>query len=254
VSAGSDEGAARLLEIVPESRRQVYDMHDVIEVIFDRESFLAFKDRFARVVITGLARLGGETVGVIASNPRVQGGAMDADACDKAASFVVFCDSFNIPLVLLADTPGFLVGMEGERRKLAGRVTNFLDAMAMSSVPSLALILRKSYGLSYLNFGGGIADVLGIWCGGEASLMDPEVAVNVIHGLRREDDPERFAAAVAEMQRDVSAYALAGPFAAHEVLDPRDSRRFLLRMLAVHRRRLGGGIGEHRLRHWPTTL
>lgn len=84
VPSGSDEGAAALLEIVPHDRRKVYDMHRVIEAIFDRESFLALKGRHARVVITGLARLGGEVVGVIASNPRVKGGAMDGEACDKS--------------------------------------------------------------------------------------------------------------------------------------------------------------------------
>lgn len=254
VPGGSDAGAGRLLEIVPDDRRKVYDMHRVIEALFDRDSFLAFKDRFARVVITGLARLGGEVVGVVASNPRIKGGAMDADACDKATSFVVFCDSFNIPLVLLADTPGFLVGLEGERRKLAGKVTNFLDALAMTSVPCLALILRKSYGLSYLNFGGGIADALGVWSIGEAALMAPDVAVNVLHGVRPNDDPERFARHLAEVQRDTSAYALASSFAAHEVLDPRESRAFLLRMLDIHRNRLRDGIGLHRLCNWPTTL
>jgi acetyl-CoA carboxylase carboxyltransferase component len=252
VPSGSEEGAKRLLEIVPDNRRKTYDMHRVIEAIFDRDSFLPLKGRHARVVITGLTRLGGEVVGVIASNPRIKGGAMDGEACDKATSFVVFCDSFNIPLVLLADTPGFLVGLEGERRKLAGKVTNFLDALATTTVPLLTLVLRKAYGLSYLNFGGGLADALGIWSIGEASLMDPEVAVNVIHGVRS-DDPS-FQKRLAEMQQDTSAYALASTFAAHEVLDPRESRSFLLRMLDLHRRRLRGGIGEHRLRNWPTTI
>ena len=252
VPAGSDEGAARLLEIVPKDRRKTYDMHRVIEAIFDRDSFLPLKDRHSRVVITGLARLGGEVVGVVAINPRIKAGAMDGEACDKATSLVVLCDSFNIPMVMLADTPGFLVGLEGERRKLAGKVTNFLDALATSTVPLLSLVLRKAYGLSYLNFGGGLADALGIWSIGEASLMDPEVAVNVIHGVRSDDPsyPDR----VAEMKQDTSAYSLASTFAAQEVLDPRESRSFLVRMLGLHRNRLSGGIGEHLLRNWPTTI
>jgi acetyl-CoA carboxylase carboxyltransferase component len=252
VPSGSDEGAKELLEIVPDNRRKTYDMHRVIEAIFDRDSFFPLKGRHARVVITGLARLGGEVVGVVASNPRVKGGAMDGEACDKATSFVVFCDSFNIPLIMLADTPGFLVGLEGERRKLAGKVTNFLDALATTTVPLLTLVLRKAYGLSYLNFGGGLADALGVWSIGEASLMAPEVAVNVIHGVRA-DNPD-FPARLAEMQQDTSAYALASTFAAHEVLDPRESRSFLVRMLDVHRRRMRDGIGEHLLRNWPTTV
>jgi acetyl-CoA carboxylase carboxyltransferase component len=244
----------RLLEIVPHDRRRIYDIDDVIEAIVDDGSFFPFKERFARVVTTGLARLSGRTVGFIASNPRFKGGALDPEACDKAASFVVFCDSFNIPIVLLADTPGFLVGLERERRKLPGKVINLLDALAMATVPIIALILRKAIGLAYLAFGGGMADALGVWPTTEASLMDPAVAVSVLHGIGREEDPIRFDALEAEMKRDTSGYALAGSFAAHDVIDPRDSRDWLIRMLEIHRLRRSGGIGEHRLAAWPTTL
>lgn len=254
VPEGSDSGAAALCEIVPDDRRKVYDIGKVIDAIVDVGSFFPFKERFARVVTTGLARLAGETVGIIASNPKVKAGALDPDACDKAASFVVFCDSFNIPIVLLADTPGFLVGIERERRKLPGKVINLLDALAMATVPTVGLILRKAFGLAYLAFGGGMADALGVWTTAEASLMDPAVAVSVMHGVRREDDPVRFAALEAEMQRDTSGYALASTLAAHDVIDPRESRRWIIRMLDVHRRRLAGVIGEHRLSSWPTTL
>jgi acetyl-CoA carboxylase carboxyltransferase component len=254
VPEGSAEAAKRLLEIVPEDRRKVYDMLRVIEAIVDTDSFFPFKERFAKVVMTGLARLDGQTVGIIASNPRVKAGSLDPDACDKATSFVVFCDSFNIPLILLADTPGFLVGMAGERRKLPGRIVNLLDALALASVPILGLVLRKSYGLAYLAFGGGIADALATWPTAEVSLMDPAVAVNVLHGVRREDDPERFALLVQELERDVSGYALASGFASQDVIDPRESRDWLVRMLRIGRRRLSGGIGKHRLSSWPTTL
>ncbi len=254
VPPGSDAGAQRILELVPEDRRKVYDMLAVIEALVDTGSYFPFKEGFARVVTTGLARLGGQTVGLVASNPRVKAGALDPDACEKVTSFVVFCDSFNIPIVLLADTPGFLVGMAGERRKLPGKIINLLDAFALCSVPILALVLRKSYGLAYLAFGGGIADVLGAWTTAEVSLMDPAVAVNVMHGVRQSDDPERFGSLLEEMQRDVSGYALASGFAAQDVIDPRESREWLIRMLRIHHRRMTNGIGQHRLGSWPTTL
>lgn len=95
---------------------------------------------------------------------------------------------------------------------------------------------------------------LGVWTTAEASLMDPAVAVSVMHGVSREDDPVRFSELEAEMQRDTSGYALASTFAAHDVIDPRESRRWIIRMLDVHRRRLDAGIGKHRLSSWPTTL
>jgi acetyl-CoA carboxylase carboxyltransferase component len=124
----------------------------------------------------------------------------------------------------------------------------------MTTVPTVALILRKAIGLAYLAFGGGMADALGVWPTAEASLMDPSVAVNVLHGIQREDDPARFAELEEQMKRDTSGYALASTFAAHDVIDPRESRRWLVRMLDIHRRRLSNGIGEHRLCAWPTTL
>lgn len=254
VPPGSEDGSRRLLELVPDDRRKVYDMGAVVDAIVDQGSFFPFKEGYARVVLTGLARLGGRTVGLVASNPRVKGGALDPEACEKITRFVVFCDSFNIPIVLLADTPGFLVGMAGERRKLPGKIINLMDALAFCTVPVVGLILRKSYGLAYLAFGGGMTDALGAWTTAEVSLMDPAVAVNVMHGVRRSDDPERFASLLEAMQADVSGYALASGFAAQDVIDPRESRAWLIRMLELHRRRTNGGIGAHRLASWPTTL
>jgi len=254
VPAGSDDGCRRLLEIVPEDRRKVYDVRAVIDAIVDLGSFFPFKERYAPVVVTGLARLGGRTVGFVASNPRVKGGALDPEACEKATRFVVFCDSFNVPIVLIADTPGFLVGMAGERRKLPGKIINLMDALSFCTVPVVGLILRKSYGLAYLAFGGGLADALGAWTTAEVSLMDPAVAVNVMHGVRQNEDPERFATHLESMRSDVSAYALASGFAAQDVIDPRESRAWLIRMFEIHRRRSNGGLGEHRLASWPTTL
>jgi acetyl-CoA carboxylase carboxyltransferase component len=99
-----------------------------------------------------------------------------------------------------------------------------------------------------------MADALGVWPTAEASLMDPSVAVNVLHGIQREDDPARFTELEEQMKRDTSGYALASTFAAHDVIDPRESRHWLIRMLDIHRRRLSNGIGEHRLCAWPTTL
>ena len=254
VPPGSEEGSSHLLEIVPEDRRKVYDVRKVIEAVVDRDSWFPFKERYARVVETGLARIGGETVGIVASNPKVNAGALSPAACEKATSLIVFCDSFNIPIVLLADTPGFLVGIAGERRKLPGKVINLLDALAFCTVPVVGMILRKSFGLAYLAFGGGMADAIGVWPTAEASLMDPAIAVNVLYGVRQDEDPDRYAELLNEVQRDTSAYALASGFAVQDIVDPRESRSWLLRTLEIHRRRLSDGIGAHRMSAWPTTL
>ncbi len=103
------------------------------------------------------------------------------------------CDSFNIPLVFLTDTPGFLVGVEGEKLGLAGQIMNFNHALEMATVPKLAVIMRKSYGQAYINMGGS-ADEIAAWFSTDVSFMDPAAAVNVLHGVRHKDDPARFEA------------------------------------------------------------
>ncbi|MCW5731184.1 MAG: methylmalonyl-CoA carboxyltransferase [Alphaproteobacteria bacterium] len=246
--------AEEILALLPESRGKVYDARKVLECIFDAGSLFPFKERFGRSIFTGLARLAGRSIGVIACNPLFKGGALDADACDKAASFIVFCDSYNIPFVQFADTPGFLIGQAGERQRVGGKIMNYVQALELASVPKLAVIMRKSYGQAYLNLGGGLSDEIAAWFTSEIGFVDPAVGVSVVHNLRREQDPARYDELARAMARDNSPYDLAGIFAAQTVIDPRETRDWLQRMLEVHRRRPGGGIGNHRLSVWPTTL
>lgn len=254
VPADSGRHADRILEILPESSNKVYDVRKVIECIVDTDSLFELKPRFGRAIVTGLARLGGRSVGIIANNPLVKGGAIDVDACRKVVSFMVLCDSFNVPLVFMADQPGFLIGKEGERLAVTGKVMNWLNAMCLATVPKLALVLRKSYGLAVSNMGaGGNADELAAWATADVSFMKPEFGATVVFGVRPEDGPEKFAQAVAKMSRGTTAYDMAGVYTAHAVIDPRETRDYLIRMLDVHELRLSGGVGEHLMRTWPTT-
>jgi len=255
VPAGSDDAAASMLDLVPEDRSKVYDMRKVIAAIADKGSVLQLKERFAKTAVTALARINGQVVGFVASNPLFKAGAMDPDSCDKITGFLVICDSFNIPIVILADTPGFLVGVEGERRKGPGKIMNFMSALQMCSVPKFSIVLRKSYGQAYLNMGGTRnSDEMGAWFSADVGFMDPVVGVNVVHGVRREEEPERFDLLRAEIERDSSAYDLAGIYSAQAVIDPRQTRAYLARLLEVHRRRPTRGIGKHLLGGWPTTF
>lgn len=253
VPAGSGEEAEKILSVLPESRAKVYDVRKIINLIVDKDSFFPVKERFARVVSTGLARIDGRTVGIIAINPMFKGGALDPDACDKAINMIVLCDSYNIPIITLADTPGFLVGVVGERLRLPGKIMNYMQALAMATVPKLSIIMRKSYGQAHLNMGAGVCDEMACWYTAEISFMDPEVGVNVVYRVRPEDDPERYKELAAHLSRDTSAYDLAGAFLAQTVIDPRETRGWLTRMLELHDRRLTGGVGQHRMRTWPTT-
>lgn len=251
--AASDT-ATKLDTLVPEARGKVYDVRTVIKAIVDRDSYFPVKDRFAKVAVTALARLNGRSVGIIASNPMFKGGALDPDGCDKITSFIVLCDSFNIPLIFLADTPGFLVGAESEKRRLPGKIMNFMAALELSSVPKIALVLRKSYGQAYLNMAGGRADVTATWFTGDISFMDPAVAVNVVYAVKPGAEPERYESLLRDVSSGTTAYELAAPFMAQMVIDPNETRQYLSNMLDVLCRRMTDGVGQHRLSDWPPSF
>ena len=253
VPPGSDEAIKDVMKLVPEASNQVYDMRKVIASIVDKGSMFEMKARFGKTLVTALARLDGRTIGVIANNPLFKGGAIDADACQKVQSFMVLCDSFNIPIVMLVDQPGFLIGVEGEHKGVTGKVMNWLNAMTLCTVPKISIILRKSYGLAVSNMGaGGNADEVCCWVTAEVSFMKPEFGAKVVFGASP-DEPEKFKEAVAKMNKGSTPYDMAAIYTAQNVIDPRDTREYLKRMLEIHRLRLTGGVGEHLMRTWPTS-
>ena len=253
VPPGSDEAIKDVMKLVPEASNQVYDMRKVIASIVDKGSMFEMKARFGKTLVTALARLDGRTIGVIANNPLFKGGAIDADACQKVQRFMVLCDSFNIPIVMLVDQPGFLIGVEGEQKGVTGKVMNWLNAMTLCTVPKISIILRKSYGLAVSNMGaGGNADEVCCWVTAEVSFMKPEFGAKVVFGASP-DEPEKFKEAVAKMNKGSTPYDMAAIYTAQNVIDPRDTREYLKRMLEIHRLRLTGGVGEHLMRTWPTS-
>ena len=254
VMSGSDDAIKDVMKLVPDASNQVYDMRKVVTCIVDRDSMFELKSRFGKTIVTALARLDGKSIGVIANNPLYKGGAIDADACQKVQSFMVLCDSFNIPLVLLVDQPGFLIGIEGERQGVTGKVMNWLNAMTLCSVPKISIILRKSYGLAVSNMGaGGNADEVCCWVTAEVSFMKPEFGARVVFGVSPEE-PEKYQQAVAKMNKGSTPYDMAAIYTAQNVIDPRDTREYLKRTLQIHRMRLSNGVGEHLMRTWPTSF
>jgi len=254
VPPGSDAGSEKILEILPESRSKVYDVRKIIDAIVDLGSQFEIKARFGRSISTSLARLDGRSVGFIASNPLFKGGALDVDACNKVTSFMVLCDSFNIPIVFLVDVPGFLIGVEGEIRGAPGRVINWMNAMSLVTVPKLTIIMRKSYGQAYINMGGGRnCDEFACWPTADLGFMDPAVGANVLLGDAQGDDSARRRQVLDDISQDTSAWGLAELYEAQTVIDPRDTRAYLIRSLEVHRLRLNHGVGQHLLRNWPTS-
>ena len=255
VPDGSDDACADILDLFPESPAKVYDVRKIIQAVADKDSFFEIKARYGRSMCTALMRLNGHSVGVIANNPQFKGGAMDAQACTKATSFLVLCDSYNIPIVFLQDQPGFLIGPEAEKQGIIGKIINWMNAMLQTTVPKITIILRKSYGRGFINMGAAnTVEEIAAWFSAEVSFMDPRSAVAVVHGVEEADDPERYQELLKEMARDGGAYDLAAVYGVKEVLDPRETRAYLIDMLDVHRSRLTNGIGEHRLEAWPTSF
>ncbi|MEA3155469.1 MAG: methylmalonyl-CoA decarboxylase subunit alpha [Betaproteobacteria bacterium] len=254
VPEGSGKDIGSIPDLLPASTNQVYDVRKIIPLIVDRDSMFELKARYGRAIVTALARLDGKSVGIIANNPLHRGGAIGADECQKVQSFFVLCDSFNVPIVMFVDQPGFLIGMEGERRGVTGKVMNWLNAMTLVTVPKISIVMRKSYGLAVSNMGaGGNADEVACWLTAEVSFMKPDFGARVVFGVDPEKDPEAYKEAVAKMSKGSSPYDMAAIYTAQDVIDPRDTRDWLIRMLEVHRMRSSGGVGEHLMRTWPTS-
>jgi len=255
VPPGSGEKMSSILKYLPESRKKTYDMRRILECIVDGGELFELKRDFGRSLVTCLARLNGRSVGIMANNTMYLGGAIDADACDKAVSFLVLCDSFNIPIIMAVDTPGFLVGREGERKKITGKIINFMNALQLVTVPKLTFVVRKSYGQAYMNMGGTRnSDSYVAWPTAEISFMAPEPAVNVAYQITRESNKEKFDEYVAQVQKDSEPWEAAGRFDLNDVIEPAQTRDWLIKMLALHRNHLTGGIGKHLMYCWPTTF
>ena len=240
-----------ILSVIPENPKRTYDMREVINLIADEDTAFPMKHDFAKSAVTELARLNGKTVGFIGSNPKFNGGAMDPNACDKITSFLVFCDSFNIPIIILVDTPGFLIGVEGEKQKAPGKIMNFMTALQLCSVPKISVILRKSYGQAYLNMGGGSnSDLVIAWPFAEVSFISPELGVWVVNNKKIQDNDPNYNNYLKKMTYDNSALELARSFGIQDIIDPRNTRQYLINALET----LDKKIAKHNMSNWPTTF
>ena len=222
-----------LAELVPTRRQRAYDMHRVLTRIVDDGKLLELKPRFGRSLITTLARIGGRTVGILASNPMFNAGALSPESCDKGTQFLCLCEAFNIPLIFLQDVPGFIVGSQPEHNRLLHKAIMFLEALALTTVPRFTVVLRKAFGLAYFSLSGNSMGnaLMTAWPGAEISFMDPGVGVNVVHArdIANAADPD------AERQRLVDDWTMghepwgaAGLMNLDEIIDPADTRRWLL--------------------------
>lgn len=223
--------------IVPEERRRAYDMRNVIETLADEGSVLELRGGWGAGIITSFIRIAGRPVGVVANNPRHLGGAVDADGSDKAARFVQLCDNFGVPVVMLCDTPGIMVGPEAEKTAIMRRSSRLIVAAANARVPVFTIITRKAYGIGMMAMMGGApkAPVFNVaWPTAEYGGMGFEGAVQL--GYRREmeaieGEAERkrfFDAKVAELYEGGKALTRITSYEFDDVIDPADTRAWIL--------------------------
>jgi len=251
VPDGSDEMTAGILDNFPERRTRTYDMHKILQCVTDGGALLELKPGFGKMLITALARINGEVVGFIANNPIVNAGAMNTDALEKMTSFLCICDSYNIPLIFVHDTPGHLVGKDAEVKRVGSRVVNALQALFQVTVPKISLVIRKTYGQAGANMcgPGSGADFTAAWPTAEIGFMDPLIAADVVFGGLPEEDKKKM---VDKMLGDLSPYPAAGDYYMQDIIDPRETRNFFINVLSVIRDSQDRGIGKHRLANWPT--
>jgi len=213
---------AELRAAIPEDENRPFDIFEVIERVVDAGSFFEIKALFARELITGLARIDGQPVGVIANQPKFKGGVLFVDSADKAARFIQLCDAFGVPLLYLADVPGFMIGKKVEREGIIRAGAKMISAMAAATVPRISVIVRKAYGAGLYAMSGPAfePDVCIALPGAQIAVMGPDAAVNAVYYNRIQETPEdQRPALVAKLREEYRADIDLGLLASELVID-----------------------------------
>lgn len=226
-------------KIVPESERQAYDMHKVINALVDADSFFEVKPTFAKELIVGFGRMEGMVVGFVANNPMQKGGVLFGDSADKAARFIWCCDAFNIPLVFLADVPGFMVGTAVERQGIIRHGAKMITAVSEATVPKVSVVVRKAYGAGLYAMSGPAFEPEATIAlpMAKIAVMGPEPAVNAVYANKIAEiaDPDERAAFVAarraEYEEDVDLLRLASELVIDAIVEPEHLRGDLIRRI-----------------------
>jgi acetyl-CoA carboxylase carboxyltransferase component len=227
--------------IVPRDPNQAYDVYEVIRRIVDEGSFFEIKARWAQEMVVGLARLGGEVIGVVANQPSVNSGAIFVDSADKAARFIAMCDAYNIPLVFLQDVPGFMVGVDVERQGIIRHGAKMVAAMSSAEVPKFTVVLRKAYAAGYYAMCAPGFEPRAMIALPTATIgtMSPEASVNAMYAnkiaeIEDRDERARFIAArIAEQEEDFDLRRMAGTLVVDTVVEESGLRDELIERLAA---------------------
>ncbi|MEG0259852.1 MAG: acyl-CoA carboxylase subunit beta [Lysinibacillus sp.] len=228
--------------IIPMNQNAPFDMYDLINQIIDEDSFFDIKKLFASELITGLARIDGNVVGIIANQPKVKGGVLFVDSSDKATKFINLCDAYSIPLLFLVDVPGFMIGTKVERAGIIRHGAKFISAMSAATVPKISVIVRKAYGAGLYAMCGPAfePDVCIAFPSAQIAVMGPEAAVNAVYSNKIEaitDLKEKMTFVQEkhdEYKREIDIYKLASEMIVDEIIAPDDLRNTLAKRFAFY--------------------
>jgi len=233
----SEEKNEKMLELVPEEQEKGYDVKEIIKEIFDEDSFFEVHSRFAVNAVVGLARLNGSVVGIVANQPKSMAGVLDIDSSDKIARFVRFCDAFNIPLINLVDTPGYLPGVSQEYQGIIRHGAKILYAYAEATVPKISLIMRKAFGGAYIALASrdlGYDRVIA-WPCAQIAVMGAEQAVKIIFKkqLAESKNPDKLEKEKTQEIKDnfLDPFCAAKLGQVDMIIDPRETRSVLIKSL-----------------------
>ncbi|MDQ6721375.1 MAG: acyl-CoA carboxylase subunit beta, partial [Candidatus Dormibacteraeota bacterium] len=220
-------GSKPIADLIPEEANRGYDMRKVVDALIDEGSWLEVKKLFAKELLTGFARLDGHAVGVLANQPMQKGGVLFSDSADKAARFIWLCDAFEIPLLFLADVPGFMIGTDVERRGIIRHGAKMISAVSEATVPKISVIVRKAYGAGLYAMAGPAFDsdcVIALPTA-QIAVMGPEPAVNAVFYNKLAELPETEKSARRkeledEYREDIDLYKLAANLIVDDVVEP----------------------------------
>jgi acetyl-CoA carboxylase carboxyltransferase component len=241
VPAAASASDAQIAEIVPADENQPFDMREVLDVLLDADSFLEVHKRWAKELIVGYGRLDGRVVGVVANQPRQKGGVLFVDSADKAARFIQTCNAFNVPLLFLADVPGFMIGTAVERQGIIRHGAKMISAVSEATVPKLSVVVRKAYGAGLYAMAGPAfePDCCIALPSASIAVMGPEAAINAVfyNQIQAIDDETERAEFVArkreEYAADIDILHLASEMVVDAVVQPEDLRGELIRRFAA---------------------
>jgi len=246
------DGAADISDVIPDGAAQGYDVMRIVNGLIDEGSFFEIKRLFAREIVTGLARIDGRCVGVIASQPRFKGGVLFVDSADKAARFITCCDAFNIPLLFLADVPGFMIGTAVERQGIIRHGAKMISALAQATVPKVCVVLRKAYGAGLYAMNGPAfePDCTLALPSAQIAVMGPEAAVNAVYYNKIQELPDADRAAYVRdledaYRADIDIFRLASELVVDAVVPPKELRAELVRRFTAYESRLRADPSRH---------